>query len=173
MTTPIGKKIRERAWSYVLGQSTLKDFEKWFVPIAWEIEKFRDQDAERLAYQISNLLAEYSNGDRTEVSLRTAMIPSLNEISLGVVAPSNSSSGQIVFFPASSDRKVVVGLTQFAEERAIPLLRQGEFQTTTTLICESLDASVTQSQGLLLGPQKQHQTSGVPNYGLAPELQPS
>jgi hypothetical protein len=64
--------IRENVARYLAHQISLDDFQIWFVPRAWEVLE-TGAPAAALASQIELLLAEYTNGDRTENELRDAL----------------------------------------------------------------------------------------------------
>lgn len=41
---------------------SLQEFDIWFAPIIWKIEKYNDQKAQELVYHIEGILAEFSSG---------------------------------------------------------------------------------------------------------------
>lgn len=41
---------------------SLQEFDVWFAPIIWKIEKYKDQQAQELAYSVEVILAEFSSG---------------------------------------------------------------------------------------------------------------
>ena len=68
------KQIHAKVDSYIDGQISLESFDEWLSPIAWNIEKYNEPDAEKLVYQIDILLAEYSQEHRTEASLKEELL---------------------------------------------------------------------------------------------------
>lgn len=67
---PLDIQIRERLLGYLNGGTDLHAFEDWFVPAAWDIEKSGACQALDLTYEVELLLAEYTNGHRSESDLR-------------------------------------------------------------------------------------------------------
>jgi site-specific recombinase XerC len=68
-------EMRTRLARYLSGEASLREFDEWFVPATWDVEKTRDQAAIDLAYEIILRLAEYSDGDCTEVQLKDLLRP--------------------------------------------------------------------------------------------------
>jgi hypothetical protein len=50
-------EIREHLAQLLAGKTSLDDFEGWFVPYSWNIHKYGDEEAQRLAYAIEHELA--------------------------------------------------------------------------------------------------------------------
>ena len=63
-------EIRKRLASYVGGEISLRDFQEWFVPVAWGTDARGNSAATSLVSRIELLLAEFSNGDWTEQELK-------------------------------------------------------------------------------------------------------
>ena len=68
-------KIREYLACYLAGQLSLEQFDEWFVPATWDVDKTGDQATIDLTYEIILRLAEYSNGDCTEAELKRLLRP--------------------------------------------------------------------------------------------------
>lgn len=63
-------EIRKELVRYLSGKISLQDFQTWFIPTIWNIDKTKNQTTEALAYEIMLRLAEFSNGDWTEDDLK-------------------------------------------------------------------------------------------------------
>ncbi|SPF43407.1 hypothetical protein SBA4_3030025 [Candidatus Sulfopaludibacter sp. SbA4] len=66
-------EIQRRLSQYLRGEKQLHEFEDWFVPVMWDLAESEDEPARELAGRISNLIAEFSRGDRTLESMRTEL----------------------------------------------------------------------------------------------------
>jgi hypothetical protein len=66
--------MTDRLSSYVGGESSLEAFDQWFVPTTWDINEVEDPIAYYISGEISLLLAEYTQGDRTEDELKAALL---------------------------------------------------------------------------------------------------
>ena len=53
-------EIRHHLARYLDGEISLDQFRDWFVPVLWTVEDANDTVAERLAYEIEALHAEYA-----------------------------------------------------------------------------------------------------------------
>lgn len=62
--------IRAALAHYLAGEISLVDFDRWFTPSTWDIERQADPEAEALADEIDLRLAEYTSGHWTEPELR-------------------------------------------------------------------------------------------------------
>lgn len=71
-------EIRDHLLAYLAGEISLRDFEDWFFPKTWEVDKIGDTALQDLVYQIKLDWAEFSNGDWSEKELRS-MLKSLAE----------------------------------------------------------------------------------------------
>lgn len=71
-------EIRDRLAAYLAGETSLRDFEDWFFPKTWDVDKLDDPALLDLVYQIKLDWAEFSNGDWSEKDLRS-MLRSLAE----------------------------------------------------------------------------------------------
>jgi hypothetical protein len=60
--------IRAHLQSYVLGQESLRDFQRWFMPIVWTASD--RGESTKLMRAVELWLAEYTNGHRSESELR-------------------------------------------------------------------------------------------------------
>ena len=70
MASSLNNAITEHALRYVDGKAALPEFEDWFVPVLWEVNRSDNQVAIDLASEIHILIAEHSRGDRSSESLR-------------------------------------------------------------------------------------------------------
>ena len=70
MSFSLDQDIRGWVAQYVSGVISLRKFQEWFAPRAWNIDSTGDAAAAQLASRIELLLAEFSNGDWTEEELR-------------------------------------------------------------------------------------------------------
>jgi hypothetical protein len=70
MRTSLGAEIRDQIRSYLAGDKSLRDFQEWFVPATWDVER-TDTEAAALAYSIDLWLAEYTSNHRTKEDLDT------------------------------------------------------------------------------------------------------
>jgi hypothetical protein len=71
-------EIRDRLSAYLAGETSLHEFEDWFFPKTWDVDKLDDPALLDLVYQIKLDWAEFSNGDWSEKDLRD-MLRSLVE----------------------------------------------------------------------------------------------
>ena len=78
MQHPLELEIRDRLSAYLAGETSLRDFEDWFFPKTWDVDKLDDPALLDLVYQIKLDWAEFSNGDWSEKDLRD-MLKSLVE----------------------------------------------------------------------------------------------
>lgn len=71
------KNIEIRNWlvRYLAQEISLKEFEDWFVPATWDVEKSKNPFAVQTAQEIDLRLAEFSNGHITEDELKTLLRP--------------------------------------------------------------------------------------------------
>jgi hypothetical protein len=60
--------IRAHLQQYLLGQASLSDFQRWFMPAVWRASE-RDQPS-KLMRAVELWLAEYTNGHRSERDLQ-------------------------------------------------------------------------------------------------------
>lgn len=64
MLSELDLAIQQHLMRYLSGDTSLADFENWFVPLLWEIDEEPEATRER-AGNIHILLSELSNGDLT------------------------------------------------------------------------------------------------------------
>ncbi len=69
------QEIRQQLCRYLAGDIGLGEFQRWFVPSTWNVEKLADPDAETLVNEIHLRLAEFSNGHLVEAELREKLSP--------------------------------------------------------------------------------------------------
>lgn len=69
---PIGldAEILDSLRRYLDKQMTLREFEDWFIPKAWNVESSNNPVAEALAYKVELSLAEYTNHHLSADELR-------------------------------------------------------------------------------------------------------
>lgn len=75
MQSSLDLEIREWLARYLAGEISLRAFQEWFLPIAWNVEESENPGAVELAYDIELRLFEFSNGDWTEDELRRLLRP--------------------------------------------------------------------------------------------------
>ena len=63
-------ELRQELARYLKGQCKLKDFEDWFVPRSWDFNRNTNPSLQKLVSQIELFIAEFSNGDWSEIELR-------------------------------------------------------------------------------------------------------
>lgn len=71
--------IHEKLAEYLAGEISLYEFEDWFFPETWDIDQMDNPTLANLVYGIKLSLAEFSNGDWTEVELRSILRPFLEK----------------------------------------------------------------------------------------------
>jgi hypothetical protein len=70
MATPLADTLRDRLRRYVVGELSLVEFDRWFVPATADVDRMDDPETTDLAYEVLLRLAEFSNGDWTETELK-------------------------------------------------------------------------------------------------------
>ncbi len=75
MQASLDRAVREHLARYLRGETSLRDFDAWFVPATWEVSQERDPVAHDLTNEIYLRLAEYSNGHWTEAELKDLLRP--------------------------------------------------------------------------------------------------
>jgi hypothetical protein len=75
MAASLDARIREHLADYVSGKTSLWEFDDWFIPATWDVDKSGDQPLIDLTYEIILRLAEYSNGDCSEAELKDLLRP--------------------------------------------------------------------------------------------------
>jgi hypothetical protein len=60
---------------YLDGETTLADFDAWFVPATWSVSRDEHPNAYDLTNEIYLALAEYANGHLTESELKQRLHP--------------------------------------------------------------------------------------------------
>lgn len=73
MQSSLEREVRQQLARYASGEILLAEFQTWFVPNTWTVERDADPKASQLVYRIELLLAEYSSGHWTESELRTKL----------------------------------------------------------------------------------------------------
>jgi hypothetical protein len=69
LTTPIELEIRHRIASVLAGESSLRDFYRWFMPATWDLECSQNPEAIRLIHDITHLFSELSAGDLSRAEM--------------------------------------------------------------------------------------------------------
>lgn len=75
MPSSLASSVRDHLADYLSGDLSLEEFDRWFVPTTWGIDKTGDQPTIDLTYEIILRLAEYSNGECTEDELKKLLLP--------------------------------------------------------------------------------------------------
>ena len=102
MATPLDLEIRSRLIRVIAGDTTLREFYRWFVPATWEVERTENPEAIRLTHLLAHLLNEFSAGDLTaeDVKRRLASVAGTYVLRS---APWNRSPETVVTTGASTD----------------------------------------------------------------------
>lgn len=85
-------KIRQWLTRYLANEISLEQFENWFVPATWEIEKSGNSLATDLTHEIELRLSEFTNGHLTESELRKKLTPLAQRYSVKIVFGASSTS---------------------------------------------------------------------------------
>lgn len=75
MAASLNALIRDHLGDYVAGKTSLREFDEWFIPETWDVDRSGDQPLIDLTYEIILRLAEYSNGDCSETELKRLLRP--------------------------------------------------------------------------------------------------
>ena len=59
--------------NYLYGNITFNEFNRWFNPIAWAIEKQPDEHTMKMVYKLDLVMAEFTSDHRSEISLQSEM----------------------------------------------------------------------------------------------------
>jgi hypothetical protein len=70
MAQSLDRQIREHLVRYLSGELSLRDFNRWFMPATWNVDRAGNDDAERLVGDIGLALAELQAGHATEEHVR-------------------------------------------------------------------------------------------------------
>lgn len=85
-------QIRDHLVQYLAGEATLEEFERWFVPATWDVERV-EPAATGIVYAIQLALAEYGRGHLTEASLRRHLKDLAETADLGTPRSQTTASG--------------------------------------------------------------------------------
>jgi hypothetical protein len=99
MQAPLSLAIREQLANYLSGRLDLRAFNRWFAAAAWTVDGDPDVATRVLAYEIEHRLAEFSNGDWTEVELGRFFQPLVTNYSFGGAPQYTSSTSVVVGTP--------------------------------------------------------------------------
>lgn len=97
MTREIDLEIRDWLGRYLDEEISLRQFEDWFVPVAWGIPRTANQGTLGLFGEIELRLAEFSNGHWTEPELRAKLEPLATFYKTEVVSENVHNSGNYSF----------------------------------------------------------------------------
>jgi len=75
MSNSLDFNIRERLAAYLAQECSLREFEDWFFPETWDVDRLDDLALTNLVYGIKLRLAEFSNGDWTEDEFHSLLRP--------------------------------------------------------------------------------------------------
>lgn len=84
-------KIRESLARYLTNRTSFEEFEDWFMPATWEIEKTSNQLAIELTHEIELRISEFTNGHFTEKELREKLGPLTQRYSATITFGTSSS----------------------------------------------------------------------------------
>ncbi len=70
MASELEFEIQQHLSRYLDGSEERYEFENWLIPTLWDLAESDDEVSRELVGHIHNLIAETSNGDRSEKSLR-------------------------------------------------------------------------------------------------------
>jgi len=115
MTPPLDLEIRSRLADYLGGRTSLQEFQGWFAPQAWNIEKRADPAIANLAREIELLLAEFANGDWTEEELSAKLHPFVTAYSFSIGEPVVTSSESPVMEFQAAPQTSVAGIQLVVE----------------------------------------------------------
>jgi hypothetical protein len=90
--TPLDLEIRSRLSDYLGRKTRLKDFQQWFTPQAWNIEKRADAATASLVREIDLLLAEFAHGDWTEAEFVEKLRPFVTKYTFRIGEPTIAMS---------------------------------------------------------------------------------
>lgn len=74
VSAPLLRAIRDHLAPYPRGETSLTDFDAWFVPAFWELRGEGDPETRALTGEIYLRLVEYSNRDGIESELREKLL---------------------------------------------------------------------------------------------------
>lgn len=74
--------IRQRLASYLDGETSLPDFNAWFVPATWNVGHDEDPSAYDLTNELYLRLAEHANGHWTETELKDRLRPLVEAVAV-------------------------------------------------------------------------------------------
>jgi len=89
-TSALLSELQQHLLNYLNGQTTLRQFEEWFVPATWDVQDTDNPQLIETRNAIDARIAEYTNGDWSEDELRNFLRP---YVETKVIAfPANASS---------------------------------------------------------------------------------
>ena len=75
LTRQLERAIRSKLADYMAGETSLRTFWRWFVPVVWDIDSMAPGSLRDLVYAIKLRVDEYSNGNWSEDRLRIELVP--------------------------------------------------------------------------------------------------
>jgi hypothetical protein len=90
-STDLDKEVRSKLFQLMVGLVSLRDFQRWFAPIAWRLGDARP-DEHRLARRVELRLAEYTSGGWSRQQLLREL-DLLLRASAGGVRPPTGGAG--------------------------------------------------------------------------------
>jgi hypothetical protein len=60
-------------YAYVAGEISAEEFKAWFIPITWDMSRFRSSEIADMVRDVQLLIMEFSSGDRTEENFKTQL----------------------------------------------------------------------------------------------------
>ncbi len=86
MRSVLTARIQDKLVDYLAGDMSLREFQKWFIPATWNVDR-GDRIADELTATIDHRLAEYTNGDWSERELRSLLLPLVARFSFDETVP--------------------------------------------------------------------------------------
>jgi len=99
-------EVQNRLADFLAGNSSLDDFEDWFVKQSWDVHKFQDFDLQRLIFAIELRLSEHSSGHLPEDALREDLRRILQRVPLKIGVRADAVSVQSGTSSSASFRPV-------------------------------------------------------------------
>lgn len=95
-------EIRQRLCRLLDGSMKMRAFQRWFVPMAWDIDERANPGAAELAGEIELRLAEYASGDLTADEFRELLLPLVQHYTLSEASLPRCDSTSEVLRPAAA-----------------------------------------------------------------------
>ena len=78
------EEIRKRLASYISRETSLDEFEDWFVSSSWNVAQTSPPDAQKLVFEIESRLSEYSGNHISEDALRRALAQLIQSVEVTI-----------------------------------------------------------------------------------------